>query len=205
MVGEIDTPGHAASWCAGMPELCPEPTGSCAQPLDPSINATFDTIEAVLRDVTSVLDDDFIHLGGDEAATACWLSTPRIAAWLEKQGNWSGDDAYKYFVGRTTGIAKKLGKQAIVWDEGARALVSLFCFFFFSLSLSLSLSLSFALTHTHTHTLSLSLSLSLPLEVWNHYGTSLDKANVVINTRFRPSQGPSRPACVHNATAHGYG
>jgi len=142
-----------------MPELCPEPTGSCAQPLDPSINATFDTIEAVLRDVTSVLDDDFIHLGGDEAATACWLSTPRIAAWLEKQGNWSGDDAYKYFVGRTTGIAKKLGKQAIVWDEGARALVSLFCFFFFSLSLSLSLSLFCAHAHAHTHSLSLSLSL----------------------------------------------
>ena len=48
LIGEIDTPGHGAAWCAGMPELCPDPP-SCLQPLDVSNNATFLTIEAVLK------------------------------------------------------------------------------------------------------------------------------------------------------------
>jgi len=41
-------------------------------------------------------------------------------------------------------------------------------------------------------------------QVWNHYGTALDRNSTVINTRFNPSQAPARPPCVANATAHGY-
>lgn len=119
LIAELDTPGHAASWCTGMPELCPAPTGRCRQPLNPAINETFETIEAVLRDVVSVLDDEFIHLGEDEFAKdyACWLSSPSITAWLKTQGDWSADDASKYFIERTHTIAKKLRKQTLVWDE----------------------------------------------------------------------------------------
>ena len=32
VIVELDTPGHAGSWCVGMPELCPDPL-SCRQPL----------------------------------------------------------------------------------------------------------------------------------------------------------------------------
>jgi hexosaminidase len=42
LVAEIDTPGHGASWCVGMPHICPSP--SCLQPLRPDKNATFDAI-----------------------------------------------------------------------------------------------------------------------------------------------------------------
>ena len=47
VVGEVDTPGHGAAWCKGMPELCPSPP-KCVQPLDVSNSKTFSTIEAVL-------------------------------------------------------------------------------------------------------------------------------------------------------------
>ena len=128
LIAELDTPGHAASWCVGMPELCPAPTGRCRQPLNPALNETFATIEAVLKDVVSVLHDEYIHLGEDEFAApaaaaphandySCWLSSPSIAAWLKKQGDWSGDDAAKYFLERTHAIARELGKQTLVWDE----------------------------------------------------------------------------------------
>lgn len=40
---EIDTPGHAASWCKGHPEVCP--SAACPMPLNPATNATFDLIE----------------------------------------------------------------------------------------------------------------------------------------------------------------
>ena len=72
----LQTPGHGAAWCIGMPELCPSPT--CAQPLDVSKAATFTTIAAVLKDLVSVLTDAYVHLGGDEANTACWSQSPRI-------------------------------------------------------------------------------------------------------------------------------
>ena len=41
-------------------------------------------------------------------------------------------------------------------------------------------------------------------EIWNHFGTKLDKATTIINTRFNPSQAPARPVAVPSATAHGY-
>jgi len=41
-------------------------------------------------------------------------------------------------------------------------------------------------------------------EIWALFGTQLDRATTVINTRFNPKQGPSRPVAVPNATAHGY-
>ena len=107
-----------------------------------------------------MLGDGFIHTGGDEVAKdyGCWLSAPRIAAWLEAQGGWSAEDAYGYFIGRTQAIAKKLGKQTLVWEE-----------------------------------------------VWSLLGTKLDKASVVISTRFREAQDKvGKYDVVENATAHGY-
>ena len=63
-----------------MPHICPSAT--CQTPLDPSTNATFGAIEAVLRDLVSVLPDEYVHLGGDEADTRCWSQSQRIAAWM---------------------------------------------------------------------------------------------------------------------------
>ena len=114
LVAEIDTPGHGAAWCTGMPEVCP--SAKCKQPLDVSSNHTFEAIEAVLRDLFTVLPDAYVHLGGDEVSTDCWSSTARVAGWLDERGL-TADEAYGYFVSRTTAIAKALGKQAIVWDE----------------------------------------------------------------------------------------
>ena len=41
-------------------------------------------------------------------------------------------------------------------------------------------------------------------EIWNHFGTSLNRSSTVINTRFNPNQAPKRVMCVANATGHGY-
>eukprot|EP00040_Diaphanoeca_grandis_P020052 m.106396 g.106396 ORF g.106396 m.106396 type:complete len:675 (+) comp27718_c0_seq3:243-2267(+) len=154
VVGEIDTPGHGASWCVGMPEVCPSP--SCQQPLDVSTNATYAAIEAVLTDLFAVLPDAFVHLGGDEVDTTCWSKTQRIAKWMSDKGV-TPDGAYEYFVTRTQAIAHSHGRTTIVWDE-----------------------------------------------IWNHFGTTLNRSSTVINTRFNPSQAPARTMCVANATSHGY-
>lgn len=42
--------GHAASWCAGYPEICPSAT--CLQPLNPASNLTFPLITSLLGECT---------------------------------------------------------------------------------------------------------------------------------------------------------
>ena len=49
---EIDTPGHAASWCNGHPEICP--SSSCPEPLNPATEATFTVLSGRHRLVDGV-------------------------------------------------------------------------------------------------------------------------------------------------------
>ena len=118
-------PGHAQSWCVGYPELCPSAT--CTTPLDVSRNSTFALVDRLLgecsgrtasqRDAPSGLfPDGFLHLGGDEVSTACWESTPRIAAWLRAH-QMSADDGYAHFVKRTAAIAMAQGRRPVQWSE----------------------------------------------------------------------------------------
>lgn len=102
---EWDTPGHAASWCKGYPEVCPSPT--CTQPLNPASPKTFELIEALLGECTGkvklggLFPESMIHLGGDEVNTKCWASSPSIMAWLQAR-NLTTDGGYGYFVNRAS-------------------------------------------------------------------------------------------------------
>ena len=122
---EFDMPGHAASWCAGYPEICPSTT--CLQPLNVATNATFDLITGLLEEMTGgksskpdkpsgLFPDNLIHLGGDEVNTKCWTSTPAIKKWLDAHGL-SADDGYAYFVKRAASIAIAQGRRPIQWVE----------------------------------------------------------------------------------------
>lgn len=119
-------PGHAGSWCVGYPEVCPSTT--CNQPLNVANDATFDLITCLLMECTGgkasapgkpspgLFKDNFIHLGGDEVNTACWSSTPSVAAWL-KQHNMTADQGYAYFVKRVAAIAFDQGHRPVQWSE----------------------------------------------------------------------------------------
>lgn len=72
VIVEFDMPGHAASWCAGYPEVCPSTT--CTQPLNVASNKTFELITDLLGEMTGgktsapgapsgLFPDNFIHLG----------------------------------------------------------------------------------------------------------------------------------------------
>ena len=69
---EVDTPGHAASFCAGHPEVCP--SASCLEPLNPATEATFDLLRGLFSDITGgargigLFPDNMMHLGGDEVS-----------------------------------------------------------------------------------------------------------------------------------------
>eukprot|EP00927_Polykrikos_kofoidii_P041997 TRINITY_DN3586_c0_g1_i3.p1 TRINITY_DN3586_c0_g1~~TRINITY_DN3586_c0_g1_i3.p1 ORF type:complete len:576 (-),score=65.44 TRINITY_DN3586_c0_g1_i3:138-1814(-) len=122
---EFDMPGHAGSWCAGYPDICP--SESCLQPLNVASNATFDLIEGLLGECTGgrasvpgspsgLFPDNFIHLGGDEVDTSCWKQTASVRSWLQSQ-NMTPDQAYGYFTNRVANIAIKQGRRPVQWSE----------------------------------------------------------------------------------------
>ncbi|XP_042977761.1 beta-hexosaminidase 3 isoform X2 [Carya illinoinensis] len=80
VLAEIDVPGHARSWGIGYPSLWP--SKNCQQPLDVSNEFTFKVIDGILSDFSKVFKFRFVHLGGDEVDTSCWISTPRLRKWL---------------------------------------------------------------------------------------------------------------------------
>eukprot|EP01060_Flectonema_neradi_P000286 TRINITY_DN1019_c1_g1_i1.p1 TRINITY_DN1019_c1_g1~~TRINITY_DN1019_c1_g1_i1.p1 ORF type:complete len:523 (+),score=118.24 TRINITY_DN1019_c1_g1_i1:69-1571(+) len=147
VVIEVDTPGHASSWCKGHPEICP--SASCTTPLNPATNATFDLIKGLFKDLQDATIDTSFHIGGDEVNTGCWTSTPSVNTWLE-QNHMTADQAYGYFVGRVTDIVFGLGQHATGWEE-----------------------------------------------IWNHFGTKLDKRTII--QQWLPGS-----TIAKNATAHGY-
>jgi hexosaminidase len=118
---EFDIPGHAASWCAGYPEICPSDT--CLQPLDPSSEVTFELIESLLGECTGKSPDQglfpysMLHLGGDEVDYRCWQTSPSVQAWAKEHGYTSNEDIYKYFLDRAASIARAQGRTPVQWVE----------------------------------------------------------------------------------------
>jgi hexosaminidase len=137
VIPEWDMPGHASSWRASHPELFSEgaradcgtqidgaPPNTTRGALDPAKNATFDFIEAFLKDYYygggssgGVFQDDFVHLGADEVPTACWTNAID-QKFIAQQGLVGGSAGlFSYFVRRVHEIAtKRLGRRVIMWD-----------------------------------------------------------------------------------------
>ena len=117
VIPELDTPGHAASLCVGLPWLCPTPF--CTDVLAP-YDATLSVIAAILDSWAGVFPDAYTHLGGDEVGTDCWTSTPAVVQWMADRG-FSPRDTYQYFVNRTTAMARSVGKIDVRWCDVFRA------------------------------------------------------------------------------------
>nr|DAD25149.1 TPA_asm: hypothetical protein HUJ06_026613 [Nelumbo nucifera] len=79
VLAEIDVPGHALSWGKGYPSLWPSP--DCQEPLDVSNEFTFRVIDGILSDFKKTFNFRFVHLGGDEVDTGCWVITPHVKKW----------------------------------------------------------------------------------------------------------------------------
>jgi len=112
---EIDTPGHAASWCAGYPDVCPDVANGCLEPLNPSANATFELLEGLFGDVAGLFPETLMHLGGDEVNTDCWDDTAVIAEWMA-ENDMDSSSTYAWFIAKVQKIAQGLGKEVIGWE-----------------------------------------------------------------------------------------
>lgn len=161
---EFDMPGHATSWCKGYPEIC------CGgnSVLSPANNATWSRITNLFGEMTGKVAStpgkpsglfpyNLIHLGGDEVNSGCYGTDPTVAAWLKKMGFNSTDQGYGFFVKKAAEIAMAQGRRPV----------------------TPILILNMALTSTLTLAL---ISICRPVqwvEVFDHFGTALDKRTIV--------------------------
>ena len=118
---EFDMPGHAASWCAGYPSICP--SRSCLQPLNPASDLTFEIITSLVTECTGdsskagLFPYGLLHLGGDEVSYTCWEASPQIRLWEKQQGLSGSEETYEYFVDRAATITRGLNRLPIQWVE----------------------------------------------------------------------------------------
>ena len=114
VVVEVDTPGHAASFCKSNPHVCPAP--DCPEPLLISNNASFELIGDIFADFAAVTTDEVFHLGGDEVRYDCWNKSDAMKAWMAAEKLATFDDAYAYAVQRVAaGVKAAHGRAAIVY------------------------------------------------------------------------------------------
>ena len=126
---EFDLPGHSKSWCENYLEVCTTCTAQKGStlPLNPSRNATFETMEAVLGEMTGgsastpgaprgLFPGNMIHLGSDEVDADCFNRDPEVAAWMAKNGL-NASETYGYFTQRVGAVAKAQGRRVVQWAE----------------------------------------------------------------------------------------
>ncbi len=146
VVPELDMPAHTSAMSFGLPEAlvtCPERVASDDEGLEHGANkaamhplreATYEAVDALLRELAAIFPEEYLHLGGDEVDGDCWLSDAEIRAWAsqytEKQQTQTrrrrGRSArphgwvqalQAHFTRRVGRIASSLGKRVVLWDE----------------------------------------------------------------------------------------
>ncbi|VAH88268.1 unnamed protein product [Triticum turgidum subsp. durum] len=128
VIPEIDMPGHTGSWAGAYPEIvtCANkfwaPTASpalaaepCTGQLNPLNPKAYRVAQDVLRDLSALFPDPFLHGGADEVNTACWEDDPVT---------WQRVYDYDILHGLTEEEANLvLGGEVALWSEQSDAAV----------------------------------------------------------------------------------
>ncbi len=126
VVPELDVPGHAGAILHAYPELAagPAPTelprafGPSRCALDPSLDATWDLLDAVLDDLLALFPDTYVHLGGDEVHPEVYAFTDeRRRAWMHTHDLADAAAVQAWFTRRMVEKLTARGRRAVGWDE----------------------------------------------------------------------------------------
>jgi hexosaminidase len=125
VIPEFDSPGHSLSWGKGQPGLSTpcydnstgKPTGSYG-PIDPTNAKNWEFLEGLFKELSTVFEDQYLHIGGDEVRYKCWTTNPNIWKWMEAH-NITGDYAQleQYYETKLLNLVGSLGKSYVVWEE----------------------------------------------------------------------------------------
>ena len=136
IVPEIDVPSHTASWSGAYPDIvlkCRRHANSDADrfkaadkdTLDPTLEKTYQVVSWVIKSLSEMFPDKYIHLGGDEVDTRCITSRKDVMLRGKNQNiGTTALELIQYFWDRVTKMVIDRGKIPIVWqgamDAGVR-------------------------------------------------------------------------------------
>ncbi|KAJ4457816.1 putative Beta-hexosaminidase subunit A1 [Paratrimastix pyriformis] len=122
VVPEIDVPGHSYAIGQGYPDLvahCPSYEANVNNiPVDPTKNATYEMLRAVIGGLVAVCPDKTFHTGGDELVRGCWSQDATIMKWCSDHGIASTNALEGYFEQNLQRMLHgEMGRTMVVWEE----------------------------------------------------------------------------------------
>jgi hexosaminidase len=125
VVPEFDIPGHTQSWLAAYPDLASVPgpytigrTWGVYDPvMDPTLEATYQFLDAFIGEMAQLFPDPFFHIGGDEVNPKQWNQSARIQEFARQHQLDGAHGLQAYFNQRIQKTLEKYGKTMIGWDE----------------------------------------------------------------------------------------
>ncbi|WP_112310573.1 beta-N-acetylhexosaminidase [Pseudogemmobacter bohemicus] len=125
---EIETPGHAASVVAALPQLVdPDEPPESYHPVqgfpnngfNPGIPETFTVLETIIDELCAIFPSRWFHIGGDEVARNAWLDSPRARVLMQREGLAGTFGLQSWFLRRIKAMLEARGKILVGWNEVA--------------------------------------------------------------------------------------
>ena len=125
VVPDFDMPAHAQSWFAGYPNLASgkgpyQPTkqwGVLDPAIDPTRESTYQFINLLIGEMTTLFPDAYFHVGGDECNGKEWDANPVIQEFKQKHGLKDNAALQAYFSARVQKLVTSHHRIMEGWDE----------------------------------------------------------------------------------------
>jgi hexosaminidase len=131
VIPEFDMPGHATSWLAAYPVLASNDSiygvarrwGVLNIAMDPTRETTYELLNTLIGEMTTLFPDPYFHIGGDENDGRQWRRNPRIVAFMKEKGFMTAKGQpdkhalQTYFNRRILQMVTARGKKMVGWDE----------------------------------------------------------------------------------------
>jgi hexosaminidase len=125
VVPEFDMPCHTNSWLVGYPQLgsrgsaykVADHFGVLDAAMDPTQESTYQFIDQLLGEMTSIFPDAYFHIGGDECNGKEWDANPRISEFMRAHDLKNNAALQSYFTARVQKLVAAHHKIMEGWDE----------------------------------------------------------------------------------------
>lgn len=127
IVPELDTPGHSSSgWKQVDPEIIAcsnafwseaavEPGPGQLEILNPN---TYEILDNVYKELSSLFTDNFFHVGFDELNVNCYNYSNLTQAWFKENSSRSYNDLAQYLVDKSLPIFNNVtNRRLIMWED----------------------------------------------------------------------------------------
>lgn len=130
VIPQIDFPGHVTALLHAYPQYScyndkvnlPDVGGLYAPILCAGFEGTYDFIDRLLEEVTTLFPSKYFHIGGGVAVTNDWETCPVCQTKMEKEELPSVTELGGYFLTRVSDLLKKYDKEIVYYNDGLEAI-----------------------------------------------------------------------------------